>query len=104
MELAVLSGLMPAAAICEVLDGEGAAAVGVYLRQLAERLRIPPITVADLVAHLDAADRVDPSVGVRLPTRHGVFSAIAHRDKEGTEHLALVLGDLGSVDASTQTV
>ncbi|QIX53682.1 3,4-dihydroxy-2-butanone-4-phosphate synthase [Rhodococcus sp. DMU1] len=99
VELARLSGLTPAAAICEILDEEGAAADAAYLRRLAQRLDIPLITVAELVAHLDAADRLDSPVGARLPTRYGTFSAVAHRDTAGTEHLALVLGDLTAVDA-----
>ncbi|AFR50936.1 3,4-dihydroxy-2-butanone-4-phosphate synthase [Gordonia sp. KTR9] len=99
VDLARLSGLTPAAAICEVLDDEGSAADGAYLRRLARRLDIPLITVAELVAHLDAPDHVEPPVGARLPTRYGTFSAVAHRDSSGTEHLALILGDLATVDA-----
>lgn len=99
VELARLSGLTPAAAICEILDEDGTAADATYLRRLAQRLGIPLITVADLVAHLDVADQLDCPVGARLPTRYGTFSAIAHRDKGGTEHLALVLGDLTAVEA-----
>ncbi|MFF3569280.1 3,4-dihydroxy-2-butanone-4-phosphate synthase [Nocardia jiangxiensis] len=96
VELARLAGLTGAAAICEVLDEQGRAADRAYLERLAERLRIPILDVADIVACVRARHAL---TGARLPTRHGCFTAIAHRDDGGVEHLALVLGDPAATPA-----
>ena len=93
VELVTMAGLVPAAAICEVLDDEGASAGRAHLTALAHRLAIPILdvgAVADAVAN--GADAV-------LPNRYGTWRAVGHRAADGTEHLALVLGDPSTVEA-----
>ncbi|WP_405970781.1 GTP cyclohydrolase II [Streptomyces sp. NBC_00988] len=97
VELTRLAGLGPAAAICEVLDDEGWAADRAHLTALAGRLDIPILDVADIVEHVRG--REEPFVGARMPTRYGVFTATGHRDPAGTEHIALVMGDLADDEA-----
>ena len=94
VELARLAGLAPAGVICEVLGEDGAPLRGEALEAFAARHGLPLLAIADLVAYLDAGQgpvrRVAASA---LPTRHGVFQAIAYRElATGAEHLALVAG------------
>ena len=94
VELARLAGLAPAGVICEVLGEDGAPLRGEALEAFGARHGLPLLAVADLVAYLDAGQgpvrRVAAST---LPTRHGVFQAMAYREvATGAEHLALVAG------------
>ncbi len=52
--------------------------------------------IADLVRQRRAVEQlVEPVGGAQLPMRHGRFRATAYRSRlDGTEHLALVMGDL----------
>lgn len=93
VELVALAGLVPAAAICEVLDDDGAAADRAHLEALAHRLDIPILDVGTVAA---AVARGSEAV---LPNRYGNWRAVGHRAADGTEHLALVLGDPSTVDA-----
>ena len=93
VELVAMAGLVPAAAICEVLDEEGAAAGRAHLAALAHRLDIPILDVGAVAA---ATARGSEAA---LPNRYGNWRAVGHRAADGTGHLALVLGELSTMDA-----
>ncbi|MEU0510102.1 MULTISPECIES: bifunctional 3,4-dihydroxy-2-butanone-4-phosphate synthase/GTP cyclohydrolase II [unclassified Amycolatopsis] len=96
VELVAMAGLVPAAAICEVLDGEGAAADRAHLTALAHRLDIPILDVGAVAA---AVARRSDAAEALLPNRYGIWRTVGHRAADGTEHLALVLGDPSTVEA-----
>lgn len=92
LDLVTLAGLRPAAAICEVLDEAGEPARRPYLTALAQRLGIPILDVADVIAHR-AHQGVTRVVETVLPLPEGRFRTLGYRDVLGGEHLALVLGE-----------
>jgi 3,4-dihydroxy 2-butanone 4-phosphate synthase/GTP cyclohydrolase II len=55
VDLAILSGLRPAAVLCEVLDGQGEAADRSYLAEFSARHAIKIGAVADLIAYRERA-------------------------------------------------
>lgn len=102
VDLARLAGLHPAAAICEILNEDGSMARLPQLLEFAERRALKVVSVADLVKYRLASEKlVEREVTVNLPTEYGDFKAYAYRyagDDDGTVHLALVKGDVGSVE------
>lgn len=94
VELMALTGLAPAAVICEILDADGNAADRPTLEELARRHGLPVVDVADIAAYVVRDD--DPPTRAAIPTRLGQFAAVGHRDGDGGEHLALICGDLES--------
>jgi 3,4-dihydroxy 2-butanone 4-phosphate synthase/GTP cyclohydrolase II len=67
------------------------------LREFAVRHDLALVTIADLIAYRRAHERqVERVVDTRLPTEHGLFQAVGYRGlTDGSEHVALVYGDLG---------
>jgi 3,4-dihydroxy 2-butanone 4-phosphate synthase/GTP cyclohydrolase II len=61
-----------------------------------ERHGLKMVTVADLIEYRRAHEKlVERVVGVRLPTDHGEFQAVAYRELlTGKQHMALVKGDV----------
>ncbi len=96
VDLARLAGLFPAAALCEVVTGDGSMASGAELRHFADKHQIPLITIEDLVAYRWRTEAlVAREVDTRIPTVHGEFRAVGFRSLvDGSEHIALVMGDV----------
>ncbi|HEY3468227.1 MAG TPA: GTP cyclohydrolase II [Amycolatopsis sp.] len=61
------------------------------------------MTAGEVVAE-DLAQRavVERVVDTRLPTSHGVFRAVGYLDRAGTEHVALVHGDVTGIGTLTR--
>jgi 3,4-dihydroxy 2-butanone 4-phosphate synthase/GTP cyclohydrolase II len=97
VDLCRLAGLVPAAAICEILDDHGASARRPQLEAFAQAHGLTFITVAQLVAHRLQTERLVHRVAeARLPTAFGEFRIVGYRnDVDDREHVALVCGDLG---------
>lgn len=93
VDLARWAGLMPAGVICEILAPDGTMLRGAALAQFAAEHGLLLGTVQSLIEFAQQPDLVERQVETVLPTRHGVFRAIAYRQINGDEHLALVLGD-----------
>lgn len=100
VDLARLAGLFPAGVLCEVVREDGSMARGEDLSLFAEQKNIPLITIEDLVAYRWRNEAlVIREVETSLPTDHGVFDAYGYRSAvDGTEHVALVYGDVGGRD------
>jgi 3,4-dihydroxy 2-butanone 4-phosphate synthase / GTP cyclohydrolase II len=95
VDLARLAGLEPAGVLCELVNEDGTMARAAELAAFAERHGLVHISVADLVAHRRRTEILVKEVAqARLPTRHGPFVARVYRDTAGTEHVALVLGEV----------
>jgi 3,4-dihydroxy 2-butanone 4-phosphate synthase/GTP cyclohydrolase II len=98
VDLARLAGLEPAGVICEILKQDGAMARRPDLEIFAEQHGLRIITVADLVAYrLKHEKLVDLVAKTSLPTDIAVFDLYAFKASvDGSEYLAMTLGDLNS--------
>jgi len=96
IDLARLSGVYPAAVICEIMDADGSMARLPRLLELAARHGFKVLAVKDLIAHRLRTERLVERVAAPLlPTRFGTFRAVAYRSSlTGDEHVALVMGDI----------
>ncbi len=94
VDLARLAGLNPAGVICEILNADGSMARRPELLEMAERLDLTFVTVAQLVAYRLRTERLVHRVAeARLPTEFGEFRIVGYRnDVDGAEHVALVMG------------
>ncbi len=97
VDLARLAGLTPAGAICEIVHDDGSMMRAPQLRAFADEHGLTMISIADLIAYVRRAERqVELVARTALPTHHGDFTAYGYRDSiTGTDHVALVQGDLG---------
>ncbi|MDQ4131326.1 MAG: 3,4-dihydroxy-2-butanone-4-phosphate synthase, partial [Actinomycetota bacterium] len=105
VDLARLAGLYPAGVICEVMGDDGTMARLPELRKLADRHRLPLISIADIIAYRrrwEQGGEHPPTPGrlVRrvaetlLPTPYGGWRAIGYESLvDGLHHLALVYGE-----------
>jgi 3,4-dihydroxy 2-butanone 4-phosphate synthase/GTP cyclohydrolase II len=95
VDLARAAGLAPCGVLCEVVDEDGSMARLPFLTAFAARHNLPLVSIADLIAYRRRTERlVTPVAEARLPTRHGPFAAHIYRDHAGTEHVALVKGEV----------
>lgn len=95
IDLMMLSGLAPAAVVCEILDDDGSMARRPRLSEFAREHGLRTISIEDIVQYRlrhtaeEAVTRVDAAV---LPTRFGDFNVTAYRDRDNNEHLFLSHG------------
>jgi 3,4-dihydroxy 2-butanone 4-phosphate synthase/GTP cyclohydrolase II len=95
VDLARLAGLQPCGVLCEVVNDDGTMARPLDLIAFAARHALHLISIADLVAYRRRTEALVRAVAeARMPTPHGVFSARVYRGSDGTEHVALVMGNL----------
>ena len=97
VDLARLSGLTPAGVICEIMNDDGTMARMPDLVAFAQKHGLKIATIADLIAYRLKHDRiVKADVETELETiGGGLFRTVVYRNiAEGTEHLALVKGDV----------
>ncbi|HSM02650.1 MAG TPA: bifunctional 3,4-dihydroxy-2-butanone-4-phosphate synthase/GTP cyclohydrolase II [Acidimicrobiia bacterium] len=96
VDLARLAGLYPAGVLCEIVNEDGSMARLPELVQFAESHGIPIITIADLISHRRHREQlVERIAEARIPTEQGEFRAVGYRSTlDGTQHLALVKGDV----------
>jgi 3,4-dihydroxy 2-butanone 4-phosphate synthase/GTP cyclohydrolase II len=97
VDLARLAGLAPAGALAEVVNDDGTMARLPALRAFADEHGLVLISIAQLIEFRRRSERmVQRIVETRLPNAHGEWRAIGYQNSvDGTEHVALVLGDLG---------
>jgi len=98
IDLARLSGMTPAAVICEIMNPDGTMARMPELRVVARKFGLKIVTIADLVKYRMSHERLVTDVAqTSLPTRFGEFTAHAYRNEiDGQEHVALTLGAIDS--------
>ncbi len=97
VDLARMAGLTPAGVIAEVVNDDGTMMRGPQLREFADEHGLPLISIEDLIHHRRRHEiHVERAAETRLPTRAGDFTAYGYRITiDGSEHVALVHGDLG---------
>lgn len=78
LDLARLAGLYPAGVICEIVASDGTMARGAELERFAADHGLPVLTIAELIAHRAARERLVRRVSAaRIPTDHGAFRSVA---------------------------
>jgi 3,4-dihydroxy 2-butanone 4-phosphate synthase/GTP cyclohydrolase II len=102
VDLTTMAGLSGVAVIGEIVDEDGSMRRGASLAQFAADHGLPVLAIADLVRHRRATERlVEMIASSQMPTEFGDFRALAYRSTvDGTEHLALVMGDVAAAGRS----
>ncbi|MGA0735825.1 MAG: 3,4-dihydroxy-2-butanone-4-phosphate synthase, partial [Steroidobacteraceae bacterium] len=100
-DLARLAGLQPAAVIVEIMNDDGTMARRPELERFAREHGLKIGTIADLIRYRLRKERsVERLAEKEIETEFGPFKLIAYQDHVHRDvHLAMVRGDLGSVDA-----
>jgi 3,4-dihydroxy 2-butanone 4-phosphate synthase/GTP cyclohydrolase II len=98
VDLAVLAGLPPAGVVCEVIADDGTMLRLPALREFADEHGLALISVEQLIEHRRRTERLVTRVAETvIPNAYGQWRAYGYRsDVDGTEHLALVLGEIGA--------
>ena len=98
VDLARMAGLRPAAVICEIMKDDGTMARMPDLKIFAETHGLPIISIQDLIARRMARESlVEEIAKTKFPTTYAghPFTLHAFRSRiDGTEHLALVRGEV----------
>ena len=97
VDLARLAGLTPAGALVEIVNDDGTMKRGPELREFADQHDLKMISIEALISYRRRTERhVVRAAETRLPTKHGDFTAYGYRMPiDGSEHVALVHGDIG---------
>jgi 3,4-dihydroxy 2-butanone 4-phosphate synthase/GTP cyclohydrolase II len=100
VDLATLAGLTPAGVLVEIVNDDGTMKRGPELREFADEHGLAMISIEDLVRYRRRVENLVERVAeTRLPTRHGDFTAYGYRiTVDGSEHIALVHGDVSGAD------
>jgi 3,4-dihydroxy 2-butanone 4-phosphate synthase/GTP cyclohydrolase II len=104
VDLTTMAGLSGIGVIGEIVDEDGSMRAGASLTAFADLHGLPVLAIADLVRHRRATERLVELVGsAQMPTEFGDFRALAYRSTlDGTEHLALVMGDLAAASRTPE--
>jgi 3,4-dihydroxy 2-butanone 4-phosphate synthase/GTP cyclohydrolase II len=102
VDLCKLAGLRPAGVLCEIVsekDVEDMARLD-ELEVFAGEHDLALISIADLIAYRRRTERqVERVAAARIPTTYGEFTSYGYRSLiDGTDHIALVKGDIGDGD------
>lgn len=97
-DFAGLAGLIPATAICEIMNDDGSMARLPDLIEFSKKHGIKIGTIADLIHYRSQHECFVERIAERtMTTAYGEFKAIAYRDKlNGSAHLALVHGEISA--------
>ena len=102
IDLAVMAGRRPAGVLCEIVSqkDEGDMARLEELRGFADEHGLTLVSIADLVAWRRRTEKqVSRVAEARIPTDHGQFRAVGYASLlDGTEHVALVKGEIAGGD------
>lgn len=98
VDLARMAGCAPVGVLCEVVSEEDPTdmARGPELRRFADEHGLKMVSIAQLIAHRRRTERtIERAAVTTLPTEFGEFTAYGYRALiDGTEHVALVCGDI----------
>ena len=96
VDLARLAGLPPAGVLSEVVNDYGTMTRLPALREFADQHGLALISIAQLIEYRRYSEQLlTRVVETRVPNEYGMWRAVGYRsDIDGTEHLALVLGDI----------
>ena len=96
VDLVKLSGKIPAAVICEVMNEDGTMARGDDLKIISEKYNMPIVSIEDVIAYRMAKENlIEKVVETNLPTTYGDFKVIGFRSKvDKSEPIALIKGKI----------
>ncbi|HEY3903622.1 MAG TPA: bifunctional 3,4-dihydroxy-2-butanone-4-phosphate synthase/GTP cyclohydrolase II [Streptosporangiaceae bacterium] len=99
VDLARLAGLSPAGVLAEVVNDDGTMTRLPGLRAFADEHGLPLISIAQLIEYRRHCEQmVTRVVQTMVPNEYGHWTAVGYLNNlDGTEHVALVLGDVGTV-------
>ncbi|SEO57763.1 bifunctional 3,4-dihydroxy-2-butanone-4-phosphate synthase/GTP cyclohydrolase II [Trujillonella endophytica] len=102
IDLLQLAGHEPVALIGELVGDDGVMLRGEALHRFSFEHDLPVLAIADLVRFRQTTEQlVEHVASAAMPTDFGAFRAVAFRSTlDGTEHLALVMGDVAAAGAS----
>ncbi len=97
VDLVRLAGQGSAGALCELVNDDGTMMRTPDCRAFADAHGLVMICVPDLAAYRRRTERhVQRAASAALPTQYGLFTATGYRSTlDGSEHVALTVGDLG---------
>jgi 3,4-dihydroxy 2-butanone 4-phosphate synthase / GTP cyclohydrolase II len=101
VDLARLAGLPPAGVLCEVLDGVDVASRE-RLHAIADEFALPIVSIEMLIGYRRRREKlIYRQAEAELPTRYGNGRIIGYgvHHEPGNEPIAVVMGDLASVEA-----
>lgn len=98
VDLTTLAGLSGAGALCELVNDDGTMMRAQQCREFSDAHGLLLISIADLIRYRRQHEsQVTKVADVNLPTEYGDFRAVGYRSEiDGTEHVALVCGDIGT--------
>ncbi|GKV01032.1 hypothetical protein SLEP1_g13632 [Rubroshorea leprosula] len=99
VDLMLQAGLRPVSVLSAIVNPEdGSIASLAILRKLALEYSLPVVSITDLIRYRRKREKlVERTAITRLPTKWGLFQAYCYRSKlDGTEHVAVVKGDIGN--------
>jgi 3,4-dihydroxy 2-butanone 4-phosphate synthase/GTP cyclohydrolase II len=105
VDLARLAGLEPAGVISEIVNDDGTMKRGTELREFADEHGLSMISIEQLISHRRRHEtQVERVAETRLPTERGDFTAYGYRSTvDGSEHVALVHGDVAATGEAVLT-
>lgn len=97
VDLCRLAGLRPVGICVEIQHDTGEMMRAPDIRNFADQHGIVMVSIADLIAYIRHSERqVERVTETMLPTEFGEFRAVGYRSLiDGSEHLAMVKGDIG---------
>ena len=98
VDLARLAGLTEAGVVAEIFNDDGTMARLPQLRAFADAHGLALISIAQLIEYRRHSERmISRIVETRLPNEFGEWRALGYLNSvDGTEHVALVLGEVGA--------
>lgn len=100
VDLAMMAGLSPAAAICEIAREDGEMMRGKDLIIFAKNWNLKIITIKDLIEYRRRSEKLIKLVAKsELPTAFGTFEMSVYKSTiDGAEHIALRMGEFSAED------
>ncbi|MFM7119950.1 MAG: 3,4-dihydroxy-2-butanone-4-phosphate synthase, partial [Gammaproteobacteria bacterium] len=100
-DLAALAGLPPVGLLAELVNDDGTVQRRPQLLEFAAQHNLKIITIADLISYRQMREHlITRTAEFQVRTRIGTARAQAYRTRfEDAEHIALIFGDIRSVDA-----
>ena len=104
VDLARLAGLAEAGVVAEIFNDDGTMARLPQLRVFADDHGLALISIAQLIEYRRHSElTVRRVVETRVPNKFGDWRAVGYLNSvDGTEHIALVLGDIAAASAADQ--
>jgi 3,4-dihydroxy 2-butanone 4-phosphate synthase/GTP cyclohydrolase II len=96
VDLTTLAGLPPAGVVCEIIKDDGTMMRLPDLRIFADEHDLALISIEQLIDYRRRTERMVTRVAdTQIPNQYGTWRAYGYRhDIDGTEHMALVYGDI----------